>query len=71
MADTAADTADRRSLVLSNDRRNRQLRRRYRARKALGVCGHCGKTEVRNRAICYVCTDKKNGVYVKKTLRVA
>lgn len=65
-----ADTADRRSLVLSQDRKNRQARKKYRVRKAMGICVKCGRTEVRNRANCYRCTDEKNGIY-EKNLRVA
>lgn len=56
-----ADTADRRSLVVSMDRKDVLQRLKYRKLKALGWCVACKKVETAcKRAYCYGCVDKRN-----------
>lgn len=54
-----ADTMDRRSEgPLSETASAIESRRKKSLFRSLGLCTYCGKTEVRNRSVCYSCSEK-------------
>ena len=54
-----ADTMDRRSEGTRSQSASAIAERQKKAFfKSLGLCSYCGKTEVKNRVVCYACSEK-------------